>query len=319
MKYLTDLIGIDVTYGEEEKNFPHYILSRYKIRNVLLDHTRVFFLYPKVKLDTVNAILKHISVIQQRENKPVVLVFDKLTARDRSYLLRKKIPFIVDRKQIYLPFFAIYLQEKCDAPEIEKDRFLPSAQMLLLHYIYNNVEELYLSDAAKRLCLTATSIMRAAKQLVELRLFETKKIGVQRVIYSAYEPVKLFMKAQTYMISPVKKVIYVDKKNIDDSFLYAGYSALANYTMINVPNVTCYAMHKQPSTLIDIHTKLMDSELQSKVEIWRYNPSVLSLKDSVDELSLYLTLKNDKDERVEEAAEKLLENVWERLDGNRHS
>ena len=63
----------------------------------------------------------------------------------------------------------------------------------------------------------------------------------------------------------------------------------------------------------------MDSELQSKVEIWRYNPSVLSLKDSVDELSLYLTLKNDKDERVEEAVEKLLENVWERLDGNRHS
>lgn len=47
MKYLTDLIGIDVTYGEEEKNFPHYILSRYKIRNVLLDHTRVFFYIQK--------------------------------------------------------------------------------------------------------------------------------------------------------------------------------------------------------------------------------------------------------------------------------
>ena len=62
----------------------------------------------------------------------------------------------------------------------------------------------------------------------------------------------------------------------------------------------------------------MDSRSQCKIEIWRYNPDVLTLNNCVDELSLYLSLMSDEDERVEEALEILLDNVWERLDGNRN-
>ena len=46
---------------------------------------------------------------------PVILVLEQITARQKEYLLREKIAFIVDGKQIYLPFMAAYLQERCDA------------------------------------------------------------------------------------------------------------------------------------------------------------------------------------------------------------
>lgn len=318
MDYLTKLTGINVTYQNEENNFPHYILSRYLIKNVRLDNIDVFFLYPKSELDQINAIVKHISKIQQYNNKPAVLILNKLTSRERSYLLRERVPFIVNEKQIYLPFMAMYIQEKCDAPKIECDKLLPSAQQLLLSYIYNNSRALYLSEAVKTLTLTSTSVMRAANQLVEIGLFKTKKIGVQRIIYCDSNMKELFKEAQKYLFSPVKKVIFVDRKSVPDELLLSGYSALANYTMLNEPNIPCYAVNKEYTTFTGVSRKLMDSRSQCKIEIWRYNPDVLTLNNCVDELSLYLSLMSDEDERVEEALEILLDNVWERLDGNRN-
>ena len=40
--------------------------------------------------------------------------------------------------------------------------------------------------------------------------------------------------------------------------------------------------------------------------MWRYNPRKLSTRNIVDELSLALALREDADERVEEAVEEIL-------------
>jgi hypothetical protein len=38
---------------------------------------------------------------------------------------------------------------------------------------------------------------------------------------------------------------------------------------------------------------------ENVIEIWRYNPSILSKSGIVDRLSLYLSLKDSKDERIQ--------------------
>ena len=40
-------------------------------------------------------------------------------------------------------------------------------------------------------------------------------------------------------------------------------------------------------------------------------------RKKVDELSLALSLREDADERVEEAVEEMLNNLWRKIDGNR--
>lgn len=60
-----------------------------------------------------------------------MLVLNELSYRQKEYLLREKIPFIVDGKQIYLPFMSVYLQERCDAEKQPREDLLPSAQLLL--------------------------------------------------------------------------------------------------------------------------------------------------------------------------------------------
>ena len=51
-----------------------------------------------------------------------MLVLRELSFRQKEYLIREKIPFIVDGKQIYLPFMAVYLQERCSAEKNDKGR-----------------------------------------------------------------------------------------------------------------------------------------------------------------------------------------------------
>lgn len=179
MEYLDKVLGVKVTYDDVEfKHLPNFIATRYRLQMVSMNEQKMIFLYPKTELEQIEVLKKHIARIQNNENLPVVLVLKELSFRQKEYLIREKIPFIVDGKQIYLPFMAVYLQERCSAEKKTREEILPSAQMLLLHFIYGGAQELSTSQAAKDLELTPTSISRASKQLEEMGLLHIKKEGV---------------------------------------------------------------------------------------------------------------------------------------------
>ena len=146
MEYLYKVLGIKATVQRAEfDHLPNYIAVRYRLQKVSMDGQKVIFLYPKTELEQIEVLKKHIARIQKKENLPVVLVLNELSYRQKEYLLREKIPFIVDGKQIYLPFMSVYLQERCDAEKQPREDLLPSAQLLLLHFIYGGTKELHTS------------------------------------------------------------------------------------------------------------------------------------------------------------------------------
>ena len=63
---------------------------------------------------------------------------------------------------------------------------------------------------------------------------------------------------------------------------------------------------------------IQDSHFQVSVEIWRYNLRKLSTINIVDELLLAVALREDTDERVKEAVEERLNEVWRKIDGCRN-
>ena len=242
-----------------------------------------------------------------------MLVLKQLSFRRKEYLIREKIPFIVDGKQIYLPFMAVYLQERCSAEKIPREEILPSAQMLLLHFIYGGAQELSTSQAAKDLELTPTSISRASRQLEEMGLLHIRKVGVQRIMQSEDSPKTLFQKAGDKLLNPIKRTVYIPKKYVGTDLLESGYSALAEYSMLNAPNVRCYASERISQWKDVMTNSLQNSQVQVAVEMWRYNPRKLSTRNTVDELSLALALREDADERVEEAVEEMLNELWRKI------
>ncbi len=319
MEYLERVLGIRVVYQEDEPgNMPNYIASRYRIRKVTLDGKEALFLYPKTELDSVSTIKKQIDRIGKVSGVPVVLVLENLTYRKKEYLLRERIPFIVEGKQIYLPFFAVYLQERGDGEKLTTESLLPSAQLLLLCYIYHGCGEFPASEAEKELNFTATSISRASRQLEELGLIHLKKQGVQKIIYSDRLPEELFSDAEKVLKNPVKRTIFVPKSEIHKKLLLSRYSALSEYSMLNPPETYFLATDSVAAWETVSSGTMQDTEDQYAVELWRYDPKKLADGKCVDRLSLSLSLRDDKDERVEEAVEEMLNGVWRYIDGSRN-
>ena len=319
MEYLNKVLGVKVDYEDVEfEHLPNFIATRYQLQMVSMNEQKVIFLYPKIELEQIEVLKKHIARIRKNEHLPVVLVLTELSYRQKEYLIREKIPFVVDGKQIYLPFMAVYLQERCDAEKKIREEILPSAQMLLLHFIYGGAQELSTSQAAKDLELTPTSISRASRQLEEMELLHIKKVGVQRILQSEDSPKTLFQKAGYKLLNPIKRTVYIPKEFVGTDLPESGYSALAEYSMLNEPNVRCYAAERISQWKDVMTNSLQDSQAQVAVEMWRYNPRKLSTRNVVDELSLALALREDADERVEEAAEEMLNKLWRRIDGYRN-
>ena len=319
MEYLNRVLGIKTTYPDEPPvSMPNYIFARYRLQKVALDGINVLFVYPKEELESISAVKKHLVRIEKMLEVPTVLVLDHLTYRQKEYLLRDHIPFVVEGKQIYLPFMAVYLQERSDGEKKEPDTMLPSAQLLLLHYIYHGCGELVTSEATQKLSFTATSISRASRQLKDMGLVQTEKRGVQKVIYSEKTPEELFSLAKERMRNPVKRIIYVPKAEICAELPLSGYSALSEYTMINPPAVKCLAADSISKWEKMSSGRLQNADDQCAVELWRYDPRKLTSDRCVDRLSLALALGDERDERVEDAVEGMLKQVWRDIDGQRN-
>ena len=319
MEYLNKVLGVKVACEDVDfKHLPNFIATRYRLQMVSMNEQKMIFLYPKTELEQIEVLKKHIARIQKNNNLPVVLVLKELSHRQKEYLIREKIQFIVDGRQIYLPFMAVYLQERCSAEKMPREEILPSVQMLLLHFIYGGAQELSASQAAKDLELTPTSISRASRQLEEMGLLHIKKVGVQRIMRSEDSPKILFQKAGDKLLNPIKRTVYIQKEFVRTDLPESGYSALAEYSMLNAPNVRCYAAERISQWKDVMTNSLQNSQVQVAVDMWRYNPRKLSMRNTVDELSLALALREDADERVEDAVEEMLNGLWRKIDGYRN-
>lgn len=311
MDYIGETLGLKVSYAPWAfmSSMPYFITDRYGIRRASIGPVDVLVLTLKADFPTVNTLQKHIARIQKAEHLPAVIELETISKYRRDTLIKAGIPFVVPGKQLYLPFLGAVLNERCDAEMQTAEKLLPSAQVLFFYYLYKKENKVSIRDAVKDLQYSAMSVSRAARQLVQTGLFEEYKEGVQKFLIAKYGRKEMFSRMRPMLINPVKRKIYITRKDVPTDCLLAGFSAMAQYSMLNAPTVSCYAA--------DGHAKLtgastlIDERVQAEVEIWKYDPAVLSKGDQVDPLSLSLSLQENMDERTEEAIEDLLENFLE--------
>lgn len=319
MDYIKRVLGLDVVYiNDNSKNYPNYIVVRYRIQKISINDLKMFFIYLKTELESITTLEKHINKIKEYENIPVVLILDKISYRQKEYLIKERIPFIVEGKQIYLPFMAIYLQERCDALKQVNDNILPSAQLLLLYFIYKGNKNLSTSQAARDLNLTPTSLSRASRQLESMNLIKTKKIGVNKILYSELTPEALYNSVKDILTNPIKRTVYISKDKIDSTLMISGYTALSKYSMLNEIDIKYYASSNITKWSKISTNNLYDSNAQVALQLFSYDSSILSNNNIVDKLSLALSLKDDTDERVGQAVNEMLDNLWREISDNRN-
>jgi hypothetical protein len=123
----------------------------------------------------------------------------------------------------------------------------------------------------------------------------------------------LWYTAEKLLVSPVLKWVYVDEK--PSVFLYQSNTyALSEYSEMNRSRQEFYAIEKDK--FYDLQKNGNLKNLNSRegricLEVWKYDPDILTTEitdeANVDPLSLYLSLKESHDERIEMALEKIIE------------
>lgn len=303
---IDNIFGLSIRCESWDKKsiLPLYIASNYQFYTAYIENIRCIVIIPIEELPTLPSLKKQIQKIRVIDDVPVVLYSKTISFYRRKSLLENHIPFITD-KQVFLPFIGTLLLDEKE-PEKIKDKFVYSTQLLFLAYMYNHEKMAYVSDFSKYLPFTAMTLSRAVKQLEMTDLFLVYKVGVNKVIESKYSYKELFERIQHYLLTPVRQVGYMDQSLVTDHMILAGESALSEISMLNPSRIKTYAVYEKDFDKTQLIDELIDPDVQVKVEIWAYDPQLFTHTNIADTLSIVLSLKVNKDERIEKIIEDIL-------------
>lgn len=326
LNYLNQVLGIQVIVAPIAKNIRSqltvYLNETYKLHIGNLLHKEVVF--AELKNEDGLSILqteKQVQLIRKQLNTIVVVVLENVQAYNRKRLIEKKINFIVPGKQMYLPDFLIDLRESYHWNEPKKRTLLPSAQFLLIYELLSDglnwkLEEQSFKDIAQKFGYTPMTITKAIDNLKNQELIEVfgeKKKFIRFKFHknALWEKVK----KEGLFVNPVFKTIFVDEKPKGVLLMQSNVSALPAYTNLNPSSQLYYALDKDEYYALQKSNALVNpNPLEGKyaLEVWKYKPSnIVSEISVVDPLSLYLSMQDSSDERIEMALDQILKKyVW---------
>ena len=114
LNYINEVLNINCSQIDmplDKIILPLY-LDLYEIQPISLDGVKVLFITPRETLSNVKAVKKHLEKMQSLSGCFVSLLLNDISETRKKSFLENHIPFVVTNNQIYLPFMAIYLQEK---------------------------------------------------------------------------------------------------------------------------------------------------------------------------------------------------------------
>ena len=306
--YIRNTLGVDI---KEQKcdiyaKLPLYLKNEYEYKQYKIEGVECLFAKP-VEFSLI-AYKKHLSKLTELTKFNIVLELDSITPYQRKALIEERISFIVKDYQMYMPFLAICLTQRFEQKMIV-EKFAPLTQLAFLYIFYNNVK-LTAVELAKRIDCTSMSATRAYKELVDSGLFRCETDGRKKYIVPNAQGGKLLKTAEPYLINPVESVNYIRiDKNFEKKHI-SGIYALGKKTMLAVrDNDKSYAVSKKERIgILDLTPKATyDGYNGMKIEKWCYNPAILSKDGIVDDISLILSLADNKDERVQISIDELKE------------
>jgi hypothetical protein len=181
------------------------------------------------------------------------------------------------------------------------------------------LESLAFKELAKIMDVKSMEITRATKNLQELDLITIEGEKDKNILFTMdRHELWAFAMNENSFVNPVLKKVYVDVLP-KDAVLKSYTSALPEYTDMNPSKQKYYALEKNNYYRLKGENGLINPnpvEGNYCLEIWKYKPDLLSEvaepeEAVIDPLSLYLSLKEEHDERIEMALEQIIDKfIW---------
>lgn len=315
--YLIDTLDIKTTPKKwvKENGLPLYLQDAFMFFEVEILNTSCLLMIASEESEQSPAtVKKHIKKIQGNWDGEIIYVRRSISSYNRQRLIEHKVSFVVPDNQMYIPLLGIDLREHFRIIRSERKQLRPSAQVVVLCALFDRPSEKYTPKTlAKRLGYSSMALTRAFDELEFSGIGATKQEGRERILQFPESKRELWEKARTYMRSPVKKKVRVQKLEAGCNKVRSGLTALADYSMLSAPTYETYAISGKAWSKLTQNDKIKQippiETAGYELEIWNYDPYLFAKNEVADHFSLYLSLQNDNDERVQSALKEMMERV----------
>lgn len=236
-----------------------------------------------------------------------VLLDDSLMYIQRERMIDQGVYFIVSDKYAFLPSIVANTQAK---KKRKLNRLTPAAQYVLLYFLSEeNAKDCFtIMELVNITNYNYVTMARAVVSLEDCGLCQVEMDNKNtKQIYFVDSKRVLWSNAQKYLSTPVKKVLYSDIKP-EGNFSISGVNALAHYSHLNPEERKTVAIWEKIFKPIDEHYNKIEGLY--KKEIWKYPTSMPGQNNKfVNKLSLYLTMKDEADPRIEKELELMIEKM----------
>ena len=316
--YLLNTFGVNSSLQEEKeeaKKLPLYLRGNYNLYSSLLNGQRIIWAEVKnPEVATPEQLKKQSQVLMEIFGPmQVVFVFNNLEPWQRNRLIEKKVAFAEPFRQIYIPQLFTQIRDGYgkgkEMTELGNQLKTPAQLFLLYHLQVQRLEGLQLQEIAGLLNYSAMTITRSIKELIAHALLHVEGTKEKTVIFK-FKGKDLWEKVLPLMMSPVREIWYTDEMLNNEYTRIGGENALANYSMLAEPREKTIVIGKDTFRIRKSQLgKLNKRYGYNKLEVWYYDPTLLSKGNEIDKLSLYLSLKDNEDERLQSSLKNMINEI----------
>jgi len=314
--YLHETLGIapKVRAWAGAGKLPYFLQEAFAIRELkLLDRQILLAIDQWADRPTLANVRGQIDKLRQLAGMPVVYVTRTLASYERKRLIEQKVPFLVPGNQLYLPDLGIDLREYFRKPTVAAQTALsPATQAMLIAVLLRRPwrAEWQPAEVVGELGYTPMTLSRAVKELTAAGIATLRTEGRARWLHAERTAAQTWEHARPLLRSPVKRRVWVlpPAKSRPRPLRLAGLSALARFSMLTEPQWPTYAVGQAEwKVATQVGFEMLPEPIPGACEweIWHYSPALVRDGDTVDPLSLTLSLQGNQDERVQLALDEL--------------
>ena len=313
--YLAEVTGQKVTVDQRDSsNLTYYLSQRYAFFNLRVGTVSFVAVLLRNEEEFKPAqFMKHLAQIPGIDLSRICVVAETLPSYIRKRMIEKGITFVLPMVQMYLPMLGMELRPRSGRKKPNfVERFSPATQVVLINWLLGRINEsvtpLVLS---KQLGYSTMTMSRALDELEASKIAQVERVGRERLVSFSENRKAIWQDAHPRLRNPISHTVRIFKRELShQNILLAGVSALSTQSMLSEPPYPEYAISRDGWKAMErkgIEKIPVEDSDTCLLQVWCYDPKILKVAECVDPFSLYLSLQDETDERIEMALEKMME------------
>lgn len=293
------------------QKIPLGVSAPYVFFRGLFSDIPVVYLFLKDCEDVTPSVIKrHGDIIQNSCGLLPIFIFEKIESYKTLRLAKARVNHIVSDKVIFLPDLLFIVRKQTKAAQVTglNDEIPAIAQlMVLFHLQKGKLNGCTTRQLAELLNVSYATVKRATSWLADNNVIHLEGKKEKAVMFN-HDGKELWDYAERFLRNPIESTAKTIDLHRITGYAISGEAALAHYSMLSESSMAV-AISKKELTALNRQFKDWNRYGDYVVQTWIYDPKLLADGDTVDRLSLYLSLKDDYDERVQIELENMLNEI----------